>query len=240
MRLTIDIGNSATKATLWQDDTAVASETAACAADVMLRRLCDGVSVRAAIVSAVREIPEGFLDTVSEIAPLTLLTADTPVPLVNGYASPATLGADRLAAAVGAASLAPGRELLVADLGTAATFDHVTADGRYTGGNIAPGLRLRLEALHRWTSRLPELTIPADYRPDAPFATDTRTAMLNGALLGLAAEIAGYRARLAPDTLTVLTGGDAAIITPLLDFETVTDPHLVGRGLNRISLYNET
>lgn len=240
MRLTIDIGNSATKATLWHGDSPEACVTLPRSEAAPLAGLCDGREISAAIVCAVRPVDEAFLDAVRNIAPLTVLSPSTRVPLANDYASPDTLGPDRLAAAIGAASLAPGRELLVADLGTAATFDHVSADGHYTGGNIAPGLRLRLDALHNHTSRLPGLSMPDGYRPASVFGTDTPTAMLNGALLGLAAELTGYRARLSTDAMTVLTGGDARLVSPLLDFEHVTDMQLVGRGLNRILLYNET
>ena len=236
MRLTIDIGNSATKMALWDGDRIIGTTVGTCA-DAL--RLCDGADVSGVIICAVRPLPDGITDAMAEIAPVTLLTHTTPIPLVNAYASPHTLGSDRLAAAIGAASLAPGRELLVVDLGTAATFDHVSADGRYTGGNIAPGLRLRLESLHSHTSRLPLLQMPHDYKPDNVFGNDTASAMLNGALLGIASEIAGYRSRMDKKALTVLTGGDAPLIAPLLEFESVTDPHLVGRGLNLILIHNE-
>lgn len=75
-------------------------------------------------------------------------TPATPVPIRNAYGTPATLGADRLAAAVGASLVAAGRDALVVDFGTAITVDYVSGDGTYRGGAISPGMRMRFEALH--------------------------------------------------------------------------------------------
>ncbi len=72
------------------------------------------------------------------------LDHNTPIPLVNRYRTPDTLGYDRIAAAVGAYTIYPKRNVLVIDAGTAITFDLVTAEGEYLGGNISPGLAIRL------------------------------------------------------------------------------------------------
>ena len=71
------------------------------------------------------------------------------------YRTPHTLGVDRLAAVLGARSLQPQGHLLVIDAGTCITFDVLLADGRYIGGNISPGLSMRLAAMHAHTARLP-------------------------------------------------------------------------------------
>ena len=124
------------------------------------------------------------------------LTADTPVPIRNAYASPATLGMDRLAAAVGAWSLKPDHDLLVVDAGTAVTFDFVSADGTYKGGNIAPGISLRLKSLHEHTGALPLVSAQGD----APqFGRDTETAIRSGVINGLRHELDGYIAELASE-----------------------------------------
>ena len=70
-----------------------------------------------------------------------------PVPIENRYASPETLGPDRLAAAVGAWTLYPGRNILIVDIGPAITIDFVTERGEYLGGNISPGADTRFRAL---------------------------------------------------------------------------------------------
>ncbi len=77
------------------------------------------------------------------------------MPLTISYATPETLGHDRIAAAAGARKLLPGSPLLIMDLGTAITIDFVTANGEYRGGNISPGLLTRFKSLHDHTARLP-------------------------------------------------------------------------------------
>ena len=77
------------------------------------------------------------------------------MPIRNVYRTPQTLGRDRLAAAVGATVLFPGRNVLIVDFGTAVTIDLVTADATYRGGCISPGVQLRFGALHDHTAALP-------------------------------------------------------------------------------------
>src|SRR5207253_5239399 len=71
---------------------------------------------------------------------------------------PNEVGADRLANAVGGHMLYP-EPLIVVDFGTATTFDVVDGDGNYTGGVIAPGINLRLEALQKATAMLPSISV---------------------------------------------------------------------------------
>jgi type III pantothenate kinase len=159
-----------------------------------------------------------------------------PMPLKIDYATPHTLGEDRIAAAVGAWSLFPGENSLVVDMGTAVTYDLVSADGHFKGGNIAPGIGMRLRSLHSFTARLPEV---GGYGDTPLLGTDTATAMRAGAVRGVVGEIAYYRAMLPVDTRIVLTGGWAHRVNEFLDFEATIDPCLVTKGLLSILLYNE-
>lgn len=167
------------------------------------------------------------------------LTAATPIPLTNAYSSPQTLGMDRLAAAVGAWSMQPGNAMLVVDAGTAVTYDFVSADGIYEGGNIAPGIRLRLESLHKGTGALPLVKAGKDV---PLLGKNTETAILCGVINGLRYELDGYIAKLSPDNpslLVFLTGGDAEIFDIKAKSRIFAVPDLVLRGLARIYKYNE-
>lgn len=239
MRLTIDIGNSSTKLGLWKDDDLEDTLTID-NPDAREIALFAGPKPAGAIACSVRKLaPDVLADIERLVGPVTLLTPSTPVPLKNAYASPDSLGMDRLAAAVGAAGHVPGRNLLVVDLGTAATYDFVDSNATFRGGNIAPGVKMRLDALHAYTSRLP-LVEPKQPDASAPFGTTTRAAMVNGAVLGVAAEINYYHSLAGADAAVVLTGGDAMLVAPLLkNLPVAVVPHLVSYGLNRISLYNE-
>ncbi|MGI4867242.1 MAG: type III pantothenate kinase, partial [Janthinobacterium lividum] len=149
---------------------------------------------------------------------LPLRSGFTPVPLQNAYATPQTLGADRLAGAVGAGQLRPGQPTLIIDAGTALKFDLV-ADNTYYGGSIAPGLRMRLRALHTFTGKLPLLELPEPTALVQLIGDSTASSLLSGVLNGAAAEVNGlvaaYRQRY-PGLGLVLTGGDAPYLQPRL------------------------
>ena len=75
------------------------------------------------------------------------------------YRDPKEVGADRIADAVGAVTMFPDRNLIVADFGTATTICAITRDKEFLGGNIIPGVRLSMEALEERTAQLPAVEI---------------------------------------------------------------------------------
>ena len=166
----------------------------------------------------------------------------TPVPLANAYATPHTLGPDRLAGAVGAAHLRPGPPTLVLDAGTALKLDLV-ADSTYHGGSIAPGLAMRLRALHTFTGRLPLLELPATAAVQL-IGRDTASSMHSGVVNGAVAELAGLVAayqRRYPGLAVLLTGGNAPWLLPRLApliGSIFVVPELVLLGLDKILRYN--
>nr|WP_057928560.1 type III pantothenate kinase [Burkholderia ambifaria] len=78
--------------------------------------------------------------------------------VTNGYTTPEQLGSDRWAGLIGARAAFPGEHLLIATFGTATTLEALRADGRFTGGLIAPGWALMMRALGTHTAQLPTLT----------------------------------------------------------------------------------
>ncbi|MCH5218250.1 MAG: type III pantothenate kinase [Muribaculaceae bacterium] len=173
------------------------------------------------------------------------LRPDSNLPLKIVYDSPSTLGTDRLAAALGAAHLFPGEVVLVADVGTALTLD-VVACGAFLGGMISPGVRMRLEALHHFTSRLPLAELPDSGEVHFP-ATDTFSSLQAGALWGVAFEVASafaFASRRCNATRLVVTGGGAHSIFSELEealpegVSPVMVPQLVHIGLNVAFSYN--
>lgn len=164
-----------------------------------------------------------------------MLDERLPMPLAIDYATPSTLGHDRIAAAVGALTLAPGRDCLVVDAGTAVTYDYVTADAHFKGGNIAPGLSLRFQALASHCVQLPRVDVGGDI-PTVGY--DTPTAIRSGVVLGLVAEIEMLARRLGSPAI-VLTGGDSPLVADRISDNVIVDNDLVAKGLNRILEYNE-
>ena len=75
------------------------------------------------------------------------------------YKDPKEVGADRIADAMGAIKLYPGKNLIVVDFGTATTVCAVSKHREFLGGNIIPGVRLAMEALEEKTAQLPSVEI---------------------------------------------------------------------------------
>lgn len=172
---------------------------------------------------------------------LLILSRATRLPISIDYSTPATLGLDRIALAVGGAMLYRGERMMVVDAGTAVTLDLVDASPAFRGGRITAGLRLRFEALHSHTSALPLV----DTDGPLPMVGDsTATAIRSGVVLGLADEITEtfrqYKEKYGCERL-VLTGGDAGLLADCIKSRIPADhvPDLMARGLLYIYNYNE-
>ena len=195
---------------------------------------------RSGIVGSVRGLTRNEEEALARLQfPLLRFSHDTPIPISNRYRTPETLGSDRLAAVIGASSLMPGKDLLIIDAGTCITYEVIDARGNYWGGNIAPGMQMRLRALHEYTARLPlveaEGVVPG-------MGYDTETAIRSGVLRGMKYEIEGYiksmRAKF-PHLQVFLTGGNRINFDEDIRKLAFTDKYIVPRGLNKILDYNE-
>lgn len=168
------------------------------------------------------------------------VNSETPIPITNLYKTPQTLGMDRLAAIIGGNELKPQTDLLVIDAGTCITYDFLNAKGEYFGGNISPGINMRLKALHKFTDKLP-LVAPDGETP--VWGNTTETAIRAGVINGIALEIEGYIRQVKEkySSLAVfLTGGDGFAFDLNKRNDILADKFLVLKGLNRILDYNDT
>lgn len=167
--------------------------------------------------------------------PVEELTHTTPLPFVNGYSTPETLGKDRLAGVGGAHALYPGQACLVIDVGTCIKYDYIDANGVYHGGNIAPGIQMRIDAMHHFTSKLP--TVPKEW-PQTKLGISTVTALQHGALTGAALETKGfieYFAKHFGKMHVLITGGDSGFLLPHLEgLGIISQPDIVLTGLHHI------
>ena len=164
--------------------------------------------------------------------------SDIPVPITNLYKSPLTLGCDRLAAAVGAKAIYPNNNVVVVDFGTAITIDFVSAANEYIGGNISPGVTMRLNALNHFTENLPLVPFDEDFNL---IGTHTEQAILNGVLNGIVFEVEGYISRFEDkysDLRIIFTGGDGNFFANQVKNPIFATYNLVVFGLNRILEYN--
>lgn len=244
-RLIIDQGNSAAKIAVFQEDDApLISKVYAEPHPDVIASLAKHYPLRSAIISTTRSHDPELLDTLADTltCPLLHLTADTPLPIGVSYASRHTLGPDRVAAAVGASSIAPGQPLLVIDAGTAITADIVIPDRGFIGGSISPGLAMRFRALHDYTGCLPAVT-PNWRSPRV--GDDTISCIRAGVQQGFTAEL---KARVATAVSThkisrvIVTGGDAPDVMRALrhtNIPVIHSKYLVATGLHIILKHNE-
>lgn len=239
MNLVIDIGNTSAKLAIF--DGAALLEVVYDSNQTLERlpELCSRYDIGQAIVATVIDLSESASAQLSALCiPLLRLEADTPLPVENLYETPETLGYDRMAAVVGACEQFPGRDLLVIDAGTCITYEFVDAAGRYHGGNISPGMQMRFQALHSFTSRLP--LVQREGR-QLSMGKDTDSAIRAGVLRGMEYEISGYIRALKekyPELLVFLTGGDDFSFDTNVKSIIFADRFLVLKGLNRILNYN--
>lgn len=239
MNLTIDIGNTRTKVAVFENGQFVQEEKFENAGPKHLLEVVSRYKPeRLAYCSVAAEDPD--LEAALRTLPYPILhvTGLTPAPVTVCYRTPATLGADRLAAVVGAVTLQPQTDLLVVDAGTCITYDLVEASGRYLGGNISPGVEMRLEALNRRTARLPRTDVDGD-TPDLGYDTDT--AIRAGVVRGIGYELQGcirHWQKRYPGLRIFLTGGDRFAFSDAVRLNILTDSHLVARGLNRLLTMN--
>ena len=196
--------------------------------------------LKGAIISSVVNYSREIIDYLSNLYSTCIeLDHATPIPLKNLYRTPDTLGYDRIAAAVGAYTNYPDKNVLVIDAGTAITYDIVTSKGEFLGGNISPGLEIRFKALNKHTSRLPQLERP-DVKPPL-VGSSTREAIQSGIVNGLLFEIDGFIGAISqnyPKLQVVLTGGDAKYFDKMNELNIFVLPNLVLEGLNAILRFN--
>lgn len=102
------------------------------------------------------------------------------------YANPKEIGADLIAAAMGAVSLYPNRNTIIVDLGTATTLELVSKDNEFLGGSILPGLKISVDALATGTAKLPSVEIA---KPAGIYGSTTTEAIQVGLFYGNAGAI---------------------------------------------------
>lgn len=209
--------------------------------------MADACNVEGGIYCSVGQIDVKLIESLRCLMPdeFMVLTHKTAVPLQIDYRPAEALGLDRVAAMVGALQKDMKHPLLVADAGTAITADLLLPDGRFAGGTIAPGIRLRLQSLHAHTARLPQIELRESVSP--AWGSSTRESMLSGCVWGAAMELAArfrFLKHTYGDAELVLTGGDAGLIAEIMGkidpgFRLQMVPELVGIGLDRIYEFNK-
>jgi len=232
----VDYGNSAAKVGIFTGDALLARHVFADAE--ALKSFLQNFSAAGIIISSVNRDAAQVAEWAAHVTRKFILTPALPLPIRNRYATPATLGVDRIAGVCGALQLHPGAHCLVIDAGTCITYDFLDQDGVYHGGGISPGLRMRFQAVHTFTAKLP-LIAPVDNPPLIGDSTETciQSGVENGVVAELNGIIAQYREKFA-GLRVILCGGDALFFENQLKGSIFAVPELVLSGLNSILIYN--
>ncbi|MEY4902304.1 MAG: hypothetical protein RLZZ292_119 [Bacteroidota bacterium] len=248
MNLILDIGNTRTKMALFDATNNLHQkkvQTTQCDRP-SIEQFIVGQNIEGVILTNSGEVASDVLNWLEKkFKTFIHLSNATPIPIENNYGTPQTLGKDRLAAAVGATVLFPKQNCLFIDCGTCLTYNIVSADGAFLGGNITPGVTMRLRAMHEFTARLPLVTISENIISEknnlCPLGTTTETALRNGAQWGALMEMEGFLEGFMQrfsHLKTLLTGGDANFFVKYIKKEIFAEPNLVLIGLNTILNYN--
>ncbi len=162
------------------------------------------------------------------------VTHETDTGLRIRYDNPREVGADRIVNGV-AAFAKYGGPCVVVDLGTAITFDAISARAEYLGGIICAGIGITVEGLFAKTARLPLVDVR---EPEKLIGTNTVGSMQSGLYYGAIAVIDGILERLiaemGPETRSVATGGQARLVTAGSRYLKEVDEDLTLEGLRII------
>jgi type III pantothenate kinase len=241
VNLCIDWGNSRVKASIFgADDKIVETRSfveseAADGIDIMVDEFLPTKCILCTVTATSNGAEVKLKDRISSFVKLD---NNTPLPIMNAYSSPGTLGADRLALAVAAYILYPEKNAIVISLGTCITYNFVLRNKAFRGGAISPGLRMRLQAMSHFTNQLPVIDLDGE---TLLLGYDTATCMRSGAVNGMAAELDGmidqYKEQY-HDFNAILTGGDLPFFAKRLRNQIFADPDLLLKGLNIILKHN--
>ena len=249
MILVCDVGNTETTLGIYEGDTLrahwrIMTEVPRTADEfgLLLRQILidDGVNpthiTGAAIASVVPRVTAPLVEACTtwlQGRPVVLVDGRSDLPIKLDVEEPLTVGADRIVNTLAASRLFK-RDAIVVDLGTATTFDCITADGVFLGGVIAPGVLVMLETLVRRTAKLPatELVLPKHV-----IGRRTEECIRAGVMYGAADSIDGIVRRIKAEwprsgtPLVIGTGGLSETFHPLCRELDQIDPYLTLRGL---------
>ena len=194
--------------------------------------------INQAIVSSVGKLKSSQISFLQNHVKVLVLSHKLKLPFKNLYATPTTLGVDRIALVSASVAQFPDNNVLIIDAGTCITYDFINTKNEYLGGAISPGIRLRYRTLNNLTANLPLLDteMPEDILGDS-----TENSIHSGVVYGVLKEIDGAiddYVKKYTDLTVILTGGDAKFLANQLKNGIFANSNFLLEGLNFILEYN--
>ncbi len=240
MNLSIDIGNTRIKAAVFKANTMV-HQSVFQQEDFLseIKNILKTYTITDVIISSVGHLKPNQLEFLQENLRVYSLDSNTKLPFINNYATPKTLGVDRIALVAAAVTQFPNQNVLIFDAGTCITSDFVNHKKEYFGGAISPGIEMRYKALNYFTASLPKLS-RIDAIPQQGNSTENaiHLGVLNGTIQEIAGIIEQYKDIYKKLTI-VLTGGDTIFLAKNLKSTIFANPNFLLEGLNNILTYNK-
>lgn len=217
MVLVVDIGNSRTKAAVFEHNSVVFQTV------FLYQEIAENFKnifknfpkIEHLVISSVKNEEEMLFKMPNHVMK-HVIDRSFDFPFENKYATPHTLGIDRMVLASGAVLMFPDTNRLVIDAGTCITYDWINNQNEYLGGGISPGLQLRYKSLHSFTDKLPLLS---PQFPSKPIGNSTAESIHVGVVMGVIAEIE-HHIRLIESSVEnftiILTGGDTDFLAKRL------------------------
>jgi type III pantothenate kinase len=239
MELVLDFGNTSRKAALFRNGEPVTlQQYPEITVGNLTELLGKNPGITSGILSSVIHHPKEIEELLASRFPTMILDPTTPLPILNSYKTPETLGKDRIAAAVAGAWKFPGEPVLVINAGTAITYDLIDPAAGYIGGAISPGMQMRFRALNTFTGKLPLI----DYQETFPVpGSDTESSILSGVIHGITGEMEAFAKQFTerfPGLRIILSGGDLNYFAKRLKINTFAFANIVLYGLHQILLFN--
>ncbi|WP_264544383.1 MULTISPECIES: type III pantothenate kinase [Flavobacterium] len=239
MILTIDVGNTRIKSAVFEQNTVLETsvflkETLEESIEKIFKKFSN---IEVLVLSSVGKIDEKGLDFLFGRIKIHVIDRDQPFPFQNNYATPNTLGIDRMVLVAGAVLQFPAQNRLIIDAGTCVTYDYVDQNDVYHGGAISPGTRLRYEAMHNYTAKLPLLELEDI---EKVVGNSTSNSMHSGVVNGLTFEIDGYINAIKAEKenfIIILTGGDANFLAKRLKNTIFANSNFLLESLNSLYQY---
>ncbi len=236
MNLVIDYGNSSAKVGIFDAHELI--EARIFERDEELKDFLQNFSAENIIISSVTHDAVTISNWAKQVEKKFILNSSLPLPIKNLYATPHTLGVDRIAGVCGAHDKFPGAACLVIDAGTCITYDFLDAKGNFYGGGISPGLKMRFQSVNTFTAKLPLVEVVEHAEL---IGSTTETCIQSGIINGMTEEIKGIIMRYQQKfegLKVILCGGDARFFENKLKGPIFALPELVLSGLNSILIYN--
>ncbi|WP_454803509.1 type III pantothenate kinase [Mucilaginibacter phyllosphaerae] len=238
LNLVIDIGNTLTKVAVFENYGLLQAGQYQQPDEKDIDAFLKLYKIDRVIIASVKTDRQPWQYLLQQRFAVTYFNSSINAGINNLYKTPNTLGADRLAAVIGANYLYPNTNNIVISGGTCITYDYIDAGANYFGGSISPGLNMRYKAVNHYTAALPLLQADANFT--ATYGDDTVSAIRSGVQNGIKYELEGFikqYIKTPQECNIILSGGDSIFFDTLLKNSIFapyikTEPYLVLKGLN--------